>query len=154
MNEITISGVYKNAWSRLHGAKGSIWSIAALMLLISLTIDWSVGFIRVDSITTHFWLAYVVIPAVTAAIIAPFYAGSFMVAILRARNEPINLRTGFQYKPYYLKVAVTWVIVTLLSELMLTIINIPAIANATGTALPYLDLIGYLFWLVLNTFLL
>lgn len=152
MSEITISGVYKNAWSRLHGSKGAIWIVAILIILIAITIEYFSKWIRTDSQTVHYWLSYIIVPIVVNLAIALFYGGSFMVAIKCARDEEINLRSGFQYRDRYWPAAIVMAIVGLISNLVVIIINIPPIAQAVGRRLPYFDLLGALFSLLVYAF--
>lgn len=146
MNELRIRNTFKNAWSRLHGSKKSIWSIAVLVILISATIEYfSKWLFLVDSTAFHYWARYIIVPIIMSLLIGPFYGGSLMVAIQCARGESINIKSGYEYFHRYSQAAILMAIIALASNLMVIILNIPSVAESVGLSMPYFDLLGALF---------
>ena len=150
--EITVTSVFSKAWSLVHGSKGAIWSVAILIILIAGTLEWLFNrIIGINLQNAHYFIRYLMLPIITNIAIASFYAGSIMVAIKRTRNESVDRKTGFQYFHQFVPIAITLVIVGLIGNLFTMIVNIPAIAHALGSFLPYLDLISVLFSLIVYT---
>jgi len=128
--------------------KGSVWSIAIVIILIILTIAFISNFITIQKQALHYWLSYLIFPIILYLLIGPFYGGSFMVVIKRFRNEEVNIKTGYQYLHRYVATAITMAIIGLISNLISIIINIPAIRLSLGHGLLYFDLLGGLFSLL------
>jgi len=149
MSKLSIGCVFKSAWQKLHGSKASIWSIAIVTLLIILTIAYLSNLITTTSQLMHYVLSFVFFPVVLYLLIGPFYGSSFMIAIKRFRNEAVDIKTGYQYLQHYTKTAVTMMIIGIISNIISMILNIPWIEQALGRSLPYFDLLGGLFSLLI-----
>jgi len=152
-SDISVTSVFSKAWSLVHGSKGAIWSVAVLILLIAATLEWITNrVIGIDIQHTHYAIRYILLPILTNLFIAPFYAGGVMVAIKRVRGESINIKSGYQYLRQFLALAITMIVVGLISNLLTMVINIPTIAFALGRSLPYFDIAAVLFSLAVYTF--
>lgn len=152
MHDITISGVFNSAWKKLRGSKLSIWSTAIVMVLLAITIAYISNKIKTQSIMLHFWLSYIFFPILLYFLLGPFYGGSLMVAIKRFRDEPVNMKTGYQYLHRYIVLGITLAIIGFLSNLVSIVINIPVIRDSIGSGLPYFDLLSGIFSLLIYAF--
>ncbi len=152
-SNMTIRSIFSKAWSLVHGSKAAIWNIAILIMLVSITLEWIVNrILGFNSQHTHYFTRYIMLPILTNLLIAPFYAGSVMVAIQRARGELVNVKSGYQFFHRYIPIAITMVIVGFISNLIVMIINIPALASTLGRSLPFFDIISVLFSVLIYTF--
>ena len=151
MSHISIHSVFSSAWEKLHGSKSAIWSIAIVILLIMITLAYLSNIIVVQSQTHLYWLNHIILPIILYLFIGPFYGGSFIVAIKRFRDESVNIKTGHHYLRRFFATAITMVIVGMISNLAPIVINIPTIAQDLGRRLPYFDLLGGLFSLLVYT---
>lgn len=137
----TIKSVLSQSWSHVKGAKWPIWAVvivaAAIVMLVNALLDRAFG---VDIEHPSFWINFVVIPIVSNAIAAPFYAGALMVAVKRARDERVTGATGYQFFHRYIPVAITLIIIGILSGLLVGIVNTTGISQSAGQWKGLIDL--------------
>lgn len=140
-NIISVGSIFSTAWGKLPGAKAPIWSIAITFVLLGALIEWmSLHYINTENETLLYTLRHILIPILTNLCIAPFYAGSFMVAIRHVCSKPINMRSGYRYFNQYVAIATAMVIIGILSNLVVMVVNFPTLANYFGSKEPYLEL--------------
>jgi hypothetical protein len=118
-----IGNIMTKAWNSSFDAKGAVWAPAIITIVISFIISFIITAIFTGTIgytgdlnTQHPLNAFIiqlVNAFLIAIILAPFITGMLMVAIKRARGEPVNAASGFQYISHWLKLATINIIITI-----------------------------------------
>ena len=157
-SSLTIGSVLNEAWSLVKGSKWPIWAImlgliavAALLQIMQFTIFGD------DPKHLSYMARYLYFPIITNAIIAPFYAGTIMVAIKRARGEQVSAGSGYQYCNRYLPTATVMVVVAFIASLGIIIINVPTVLQTleqTRTLFFFALLLALFFSVLVYTFFL
>lgn len=129
MPPLTIRSVIDRAWPLTTGAKAPIWIVVLVTLSIAIIVNYiaTLAF-GLQPNQSHFYLDYIILPLITNILIAPFYTGSIMVAVRRARDEKVDPGTGFQYFTPYIYIVITVVIVGFISSCFVIFINHPSIS--------------------------
>lgn len=106
-----------------------IWIVVLVTISIASLVNYlSTLVLGIEPSQTPFYLDYIILPLLTNILIAPFYAGSIMVAIRKARQEKMDPGSGFQYFNPYLYIVITMVIVGFVSSCFVIMVNHPAIS--------------------------
>lgn len=131
--------ILAEAWEATSSAWGPLWAIIIVMciaviivlLLISLIFK-----VPVDIQEQAILYRSLIMPIILAIVAGPFYGGAIMVAIKRARNEPVRGKTGFQYFHKTWQTMLTLGIIEFLANITIYIIR-TASADMT-TPHPYM----------------
>lgn len=116
--EFHVINNYKQAWRLLKGAKGPMWVtlsvwIAIFLLVIGLVLI--TGFFYVprsevlEKTIRQFVLSFTII-----LLTAPLFTGLSMIAVKRARGEPIYYKTGFQYFNQWITLSGAFILIFLI----------------------------------------
>lgn len=128
---IKIIATLNHAFRKIKGCKGAIWSAVLIIVLISILINLiTFTLFGIDERNVPYWMRYILVPIITNAIIAPFYAGAVMCAIKHIRGEKISVTCGFQYFKHYIHLAIAMIIIGFIASIGMMIINMPTVVNA------------------------
>lgn len=148
-----LSEVFTEAWQRVRGNKWAIWAIALPLGLIAIIVQYLIGRIfHMDAQGSSTFYRYLLMPLINAVVVAPFYAGAFMTAILCARGQPIGPKTGFQYFSKSVPVIITMLIIAFAANIITYIAHLPALGNAMNFHTGWLNLIAILITIVVYLF--
>lgn len=95
------------AWRLLKGSKAPLWSTSLGWISIAgaiLLLAWFISFLLPPAVAFH-PITLLSLTWVILLITSPLFAGINMIAIKRARGEPVTWRTGFQYFDLWLPLA-------------------------------------------------
>lgn len=113
------------AWRLLKGSKAPLWSTSLGWIAVAgaiLLFAWFVSFLLPTRIAFN-PLTLLSLTWVILLITAPLFAGVNMVAIKRARGEPVTLRTGFQYFDQWLPLAGAFLLISLIIAALIFIFS-------------------------------
>jgi hypothetical protein len=154
-NPLPIGQTLSTTWDLIKGIKGRTWLVLAGLILISLLLNTLVGVVLgVKPENQPFWATYLLLPLITNALIAPFYAGALMIAIKHIRGEATTFTEGYHYFRLYLPLAITMVLVAFISSLLVIIVNIPMLQQALGKIQPVVEVVAGVISLVVYCLLL
>ena len=117
--------VLLEAWqSRIH-TLWPIWAIVLPMLVVLVILQILIGLLFAHTHTIPLLIFYqrLLVPMIIGIAVAPFVAGSQMIALKRMRGEIVTTQTGYQYFHKAWQVMVVLFIIELLSNLMFYIIQ-------------------------------
>lgn len=139
----SIGTVLNESWALVQGSKWPIWAIAILIGLASLIIQLIItGIFRLDPEEPPVIYHYLIMPIINNAVIAPFFAGSLMVAIKRARGEAVDARSGFRYFGKTWPVVLTLIMIAFTANLLNYIVHLPSLVIALDLHTGWLNLIA------------
>lgn len=151
---LAVGNVLGNAWELTEGSKWPIWAVNIVIILLAVLLNIVLVVVFKINFRAHsYWKNFIILPIITNILIAPYYAGSIMVAVKHARKEVIMSSTGFKYLHRYIPVAITLVIVSLITSLATIIVKFPAIAPTTNLHKDAWDLATTAWWLIVSPFL-
>lgn len=109
----------------LKGTKLSFWTTSlawVAMAAVILGVAWVISLVTPPAIAfNHFTL--LAVTWIVIMLTAPLFAGMNMVAIKRVRNEPVNIRTGFQYFNQWLPLALAFLVISLITATIIALVT-------------------------------
>ncbi len=110
----------------LKGTKLSFWTTSLAwvgMAAVILGVGWVISLVIPEAIAfNHFTL--LAFTWIVIMLTAPLFAGMNMVAIKRVRNEPVNIRTGFQYFNQWLPLALAFLVISLITATIIALVTL------------------------------
>ena len=114
------------AWRLLRGTKLALWTTSLAwigMAAVILGVAWGISLLMPPAIASnHFTL--LALTWIMIMLTAPLFAGMNMVAIKRVRNEPVNIRTGFQYFNQWLPLAFAFLVISLITTIIVALVTL------------------------------
>jgi hypothetical protein len=125
-NHLNITNNLIQAWRLVKGAKLSFWTASLAwvgMAAVILGAAWGISLLTPPAIAfNHFTL--LALTWIIIMLTAPLFAGMNMVAIKRVRNEPVNIRTGFQYFNQWLPLAFAFLVISLITTIIVALVTL------------------------------
>jgi hypothetical protein len=75
-------------------------------------------------------------------VIAPFFGGAVMTAILCARGESVQAKTGFRYLNRSVAVIITLFLIALFANIITYIVHLPSIMTMLGSHIGWLHILA------------
>lgn len=151
----SIRETLSEAWDLLEGTKSAIWTVAIFIGLISLLIPLLIAwFIQINPQDLPALFRYLLIPLIANTAIAPFYAGSFMVAITRARRRPIHSGLGFSYFSKTWQVMLTMFLVAVMANVIIYLAHAPFTVSALPALAGWINLFAAIVAIFVHIFFL
>lgn len=149
----TIIDIINDAWRLVHGHKGPLWAIAIFIGVTSIVLQFLISWIfHIDPQNPSITYRYLIMPLVNNIIIAPFFGGAVMVAVLCARGKPVHARTGFGYLSQSVAVIITMFLIALLANIITYLVHLPQIAIALNGHIGWLNLLATLISILVYVF--
>ena len=150
---LAIGDTLSKTWDLLSGAKWPIWTVTLVMIVVAIGVSLVIQqLFGMSAKNESFLLRFIVLPIVSNAIIAPFYAGAVMVGVKRARGEAVTASSGWQYFGQYAPIAITIVVVSFIASLLVIILNAPGIAPSAEGQKALFETVASLFSTLVYTF--
>jgi hypothetical protein len=138
-----IIDVLQNAWHLVRGHKWPIWAIAIFAGVISVLLQLVIGFIfHVDPQNLSYSYRYLFMPLISSIAVAPFLGGAIMIAILAARGQAVDAKTGFRYLYKAGPVILTLFLITLLASILPFVLHLPWVAIALNSHVGWLNILA------------
>lgn len=120
----TIKSVLGTAWHLVKGSKWAIWLPSLAIAATSVSVQFILhSILKIDPNYPPTFFEFLLLPLITNIMIAPFFAGAFMVAIRRARGEKINKTTGYRYFSRTGSLMLILALITIFSNTLLYVAN-------------------------------
>jgi len=148
----SIPQVLGDAWHLVRGNKWPIWAVALVVLIVPMII-------QLLALQPLFRLApslliiyqFLLLPLIKYIVVAPFFGGAVMTAILCARHEAVQASTGYRYLNKSWALIVTLFIIALLSNVLSCIVHLPWVMTLhfntawLGIPVALIELLVYVF---------
>lgn len=125
-HSLKIKNNLKLAWRLLKGTKLPVWVTCLGWLVMTLGILGVAWVIKLVAPWTNSLprVSLMVLTWVIIMLTAPLFAGMHMIAIKRARNESVNVFSGFQYFRQWLPLALGFLIIAFISFILIGVITL------------------------------
>lgn len=130
---IHITRVLEEAWQHTLKKLWPILLISVTMLAATVAFQWILEYLfGLDNEFAPYYLIYLVLPILTNALIAPFYAGAVMTGVRQVRHESVTWQSGFHYFNRWGQLALAMAVIGFIASLGILLINAPFMLHLTG----------------------
>ena len=122
--------VFHDAWFATKGIKRKFWpAIITLIMINALAIMMLERWYHLPFYSLPYAVQFYLCPMISGFLTAPLLAGLCFTAVLRARHEEISLTTPFLGYCKIFSIAVTWFILSILSDFLWNLLHFSAFSD-------------------------